>query len=743
MATLQSTLKLTLLDQVSARARVINGALDRIQRQTSMMGAMSRSILAFGATYLGVREGIQGTIGAAISFESAFADVRKVVEASDEQLQNMERSIRKLSTVIPASANDLAALYAAGAESGIATDELNAFAEMASRVGVAFDIPMAQAGESLAKLKTQLGLTLSETGDLADAMNHLSNSMASKASDIQAFMLRVGALAEMGGLAKEEIAALGSAMIAAGAEPEVAATAMQNVVKAMTRGGSAKKAQKTAAKALGLDLPQLAKDMQKDAPKAIKKVLAAIAKAPKDRHISLLSDFFGDEAKAFAPLVGNIGLLDQALDSVADKTKYAGSAYKEYIERSKTTANVLQILQNKFAEVGRSIGDDMLPGIKEAALGIGDILDTLGQRAHIFDDLKVATQGFLNGLGFNGGLRKAINDIGDLLLAPADGSASADELGRIFMRFQDYGRQIREFAESVDEAVKRLEKAFDLKPGTIGDTLREISGWGFTLGAASIGIGLAASAIMALGRALMVLSGASLLIGGAKGLGKLFGVIGAGTATAAGGRAAASAAGAATATAGLSAGSKISGILATITGLYQAVKNSTPEGMKDSVNGARSFANSVAEFLFGEEVANESFSSKPVEGPALEGKGAGWAKLAAWMSLIDQRLSTTDPTVQAGVAQQVAIQNSEFPGKTKDDFDMGRRAVAIDAASISAMIQPAGVQQVQVVNPVVPNVTVSAPITVNGVSDPSAAASSAASQLGEKIKSAVESANTD
>jgi TP901 family phage tail tape measure protein len=183
MGNLSSALKLSLIDNVFSRARFILGDLNNLQRQTSMMSGSMRNLLAFGATNLGVTQRLQTTVGAALSFESAFADVKKVVTASDEQLQGFERSIRRLSTVIPSTAKDLAALYAAGAASGIANNELNAFAEMAARVGIAYDIPMVAAGESLAKLKTQLGLSLSETGSLADAMNHLSNTMASKASD--------------------------------------------------------------------------------------------------------------------------------------------------------------------------------------------------------------------------------------------------------------------------------------------------------------------------------------------------------------------------------------------------------------------------------------------------------------------------------------------------------------------------------------------------------------------------------
>lgn len=455
MATLTSMLKLSLLDNFTGPARRVNGALGGLNRQMQTLGAPLRGItgqlLALGAGYIGVTRGIGGTAGAAIEFESAFADVRKVVDASDEQFENMRRTIRQMSNELPIAATDIAALFAAAGESGVATTDLKAFSEMAARVGIAFDMSAGQAGESLAKLKTQLGLTVPETGELADAINHLSNNMASKAAGITDFMLRVGALAEMGGFAKEQIAAIGSAMIAAGAQSETSATAMQNVVKAMTRGSFAKKSQKEAAAALGLDLPLIARQMQKDAPKALKTVLKAIAKAPKHNHIALLSQFFGDEAKAFAPLIGNIELLDRALDSVSDTTKYAGSAYREYVERAKTTANVLQILRNRFTNLGASIGESMLPHIKAAAIEIGQIFDTLGERVTVFDRIGTAIQGFASGLSGGGTFRQILDDIKELFFGKVDGGGAADELGRVFVKFKEWGKSVREFSAAVRE----------------------------------------------------------------------------------------------------------------------------------------------------------------------------------------------------------------------------------------------------------------------------------------------------
>jgi hypothetical protein len=153
MTTHESRLKITLLDQVTSRARGISAALGGIERQASSFAAPFRTLggqlLAFGGAYLGIREGYKATAGAAVEFESAFADVRKVVDANEEQFENLRRTIRQMSTELPIAATDIAALFAAAGESGVATQDLKAFSEMAARVGIAFDMSAGEAGESL------------------------------------------------------------------------------------------------------------------------------------------------------------------------------------------------------------------------------------------------------------------------------------------------------------------------------------------------------------------------------------------------------------------------------------------------------------------------------------------------------------------------------------------------------------------------------------------------------------------
>ncbi|MGY5801846.1 phage tail tape measure protein [Rhizobium sp. LEGMi12c] len=745
MTTLQSTLRVSLLDDVTARAKHITSALNGLRAQQRATFAPIRSMVgqavAFGAGYLGVREGLRATAGEAIKFESAFADVKKVVDASSEQFENMRRNIRRMSGEIPMSANNIAALFAAAGESGIATQELQGFAEMASRVGIAFDITAEKAGSSLAKLKTQFGLTVAETGDLADVMNHLSNNMASKASEITDFMLRVGALGKIAGFTKEQVAGIGSAMIAAGAEPEVAATAMQNVTKALTRGASAKKSQRDAAARLGLDLPQIAKQMQKDAPAALKKVLAAIAKAPKDQQISIVSDFFGDEAKAFIPLLGNVKLLDDALASVSDRTKYAGSAMNEYKQRASTTGNALELLGNKVSNIFWEVGDSMLPSIREGAQAISDVLDTLGSRATIFDQIKVGAKGFAQGFGYDGGIREMVNDISDLMLGKIDPNAG-ENLGRFFMKAKEWGASVRELTNAIRE-------------NPIAQFLGQMSGYGLKLVVWGAGIAFLAGTVRKLASAVFLLSGASTLFSMLKGLGSLASLV-------SGGKTAPVVPEASKGVVPSKGGApRIPSGKSGTSGPWGTVPHPDrlPEGAQVTPSGVQGLGTrytpppSLLTRLMqggkfwgggllkggipallgyaGEAGIRKGFQGvygdKYQEPPAIGESFSNW-----WTTMNDRR-------TWFGAAADKGFNFRDHMGVNVQD----RPTTRIDAASIAEITRPNGTQDVRVVNPQAPNVTVHAPISITGVSDPQAAANAVLSQLGAAVKNAADTQFSD
>lgn len=316
---------------------------------------------------------------AAIEFESAMADVRKVVDFdSPAQFKQMGDDVIRMSTRLPMAAKDIAAIVAAGGQAGLARGELTRFAEDAVKMGVAFDSTAEESGAMMAKWRTSFRLTQDQVVGLADKINYLSNNGPASAKQIASIVTRIGPLGEVAGLASGQIAAMGATLAGMGVQEEVAATGMKNFMLTLTSGASATKQQQQVFKALRMDAKKVAVDMQKDAQGTIVRILTAISKVDKTKQASVLQTLFGRESiGAIAPMLNNLDLLKKNFANVGDETKYAGSMSKEYEARAATTANNIQLLQNRVVAAGNAIGSILLPPINGFIGAVGPMIDQI------------------------------------------------------------------------------------------------------------------------------------------------------------------------------------------------------------------------------------------------------------------------------------------------------------------------------------------------------------------------------
>lgn len=399
--TLTSSLVVRLIDNVTAPAKKVGGALAGLGKATSGMTGVSARLAAAQeknnaalanarggmidaiAGFYAFKGAVNSVIGPTIALEEKLADLRKVVDVDDTGMKALEQAVKRVSAATSRSQGEVAATMAAAAQAGIAVGDLESYAEMVLKVGVAWDVTGDAAGEALAKIGTAMGWTVDQTRQFADEINVLSDSTAASSTDLLEYARRTLAMGKAAGFSSKETLALGSAMISAGAQPDVAATSFLNLTRALTKGASATRTQQAAFKALGLDAKKLAKGMQKDALGTTMRVLEAIQKAPAENRVSLISQIFGDEARALGPILENLGLLRQNYEAIADEAKTAGSVQREFQVRAKTTANALARLRNAFEAIAIALGSAITPALADLADKLvpiaGQIADLVGK----------------------------------------------------------------------------------------------------------------------------------------------------------------------------------------------------------------------------------------------------------------------------------------------------------------------------------------------------------------------------
>lgn len=311
-------------------------------------------------------------IKAAIDFESAMADVKKVVDfKTPDGFKNLSKDILEMTRTLPMTADKLAAITAAGGQLGVAEEDLKAFTTEIAKMSVAFDMSAEQSGDAMAKLANVYKIPISKIGNLGDAINELSNSSPAKAADIVNTLGRVGGVAKQFGLTENAAAALSNSFISLGKAPEVAGTAINGMLtKLMTADKGGKKFQ-AALSSVGVSAKELKAAIAKDGQGALVGFLKKLEKVPKEKQMGILVELFGLEyADDVAVLAGNVDVLENSLKTLQEtdengKPKYLGSMQKEFEARSATTANNLKLLKNGALELGISLGSVLLPSINE------------------------------------------------------------------------------------------------------------------------------------------------------------------------------------------------------------------------------------------------------------------------------------------------------------------------------------------------------------------------------------------
>lgn len=308
----------------------------------------------------------------AIEFESTMADVAKVVDGLRDQngaftksYYEMSDALLNMSKSIPMTADALGQIMASAGQAGIASEDLAKFTETAAKMGVAFNTTAEQAGEWMATWRTALNLSQTQVTALGDQLNYLGNTTSENALKLSEVVTRVGALGQTAGLSAGEVAALAASM--PGVTAEISATGIKSMMIAMTAGASATSKQAAVLQQLGFTASDMANRMQTDAKGAIIDLLGTIKQLPAAEQTAALSQYFGKESvSSIAPLLKNLGYLQQQFAKVGDASAYSGSMEAEYAVRADTTANKLQLMQNKLAVLQVRIGNKILPYVNDA-----------------------------------------------------------------------------------------------------------------------------------------------------------------------------------------------------------------------------------------------------------------------------------------------------------------------------------------------------------------------------------------
>ena len=170
------------------------------------------------------------SINAGIEFESAFAGVKKTVNATDEQLASLKSGIIDMSQEIPASATAISSVAEAAGQLGIETDNILSFTRVMTDLGNSTNLSAEDGATALAKYANVTGMSQKDFDKLGSTIVALGNNFATTESDIVSMATRLAGAGSQIGLSDGEIMGFSAALSSVGIEAEMGGSAFSQAM---------------------------------------------------------------------------------------------------------------------------------------------------------------------------------------------------------------------------------------------------------------------------------------------------------------------------------------------------------------------------------------------------------------------------------------------------------------------------------------------------------------------------------
>lgn len=488
------------LDNFASSANDIGSSTSRSFQQLGkdlgnaglQMQIAGQSIQTFFKPISGI---LTDSINSAVSYEDAFAGVRKTVDATEPEFNQLSDAIRNMSKQMPESAEEIAGVMEIAGQLGIrGTDNLESFTRTAVMLGDTTNLSSEEASTALARFLNITGSGTDTVDRLGSTLVDLGNNTATTEADIMNMALGLAAAGSQVGMTDADILGFAATLSSLGIASERGGSAfsklMINMEVATETGGEALE---QFASVAGMSADQFKEKFKTDATGAITDFIGGLKNIENNggSAIKTLDDMGIKEVRLRDTIMRAV----EGYDMMNDNLKLSTDAYndnnalvEEAGKRYETTQSKIDIFKNKLKDVGISIGDAVLPAISKLLDIGGKIIDWVGQLdpkflaiVGVVGAVGVAIGGFISVLGLVvSGISGGISALG--LLGGALSAVSAPVLAVIGViaalvaAFVYCWNNVDGFKEKVKEAFSTIYETIKSAVSTIWDVIQTV--WG-------------------------------------------------------------------------------------------------------------------------------------------------------------------------------------------------------------------------------------------------------------------------
>lgn len=354
------------ITEIDSNFKKLDKGFDKIM--SAGQKCFSAIATAAGVATLAIGAATAASIVVGSDFETAFAGVKKTVDATETEYAKLRQDILDMSKVIPSSASEIAGVMEIAGQLGIANDALTDFTETMINLGVSTNVTAEEASSLLARFANIMTMDnygadgISNFERLGSTIVDLGNNFATTEGEIINIATALAAAGNLANMSEADIMGISAAMSSVGLTAEAGASAMSRLImqmqQAVSEGGAELEQYAETAGMTGQAFTDL---FREDAADAVVSFIAGLGAAGEDSY-GILEDLELNTIRtrrAFLSLAGADNLMSNAVDMAneawSENTALAIEAGKRY----ETTESQIQLMKNAFQELGIVAYDDL------------------------------------------------------------------------------------------------------------------------------------------------------------------------------------------------------------------------------------------------------------------------------------------------------------------------------------------------------------------------------------------------
>jgi len=376
--------------KLTADATALNKTLNNTEAVVNKFGAkLGKTLDAVGkgltarVTLPMVALGV-GALKMSVDFETAFAGVRKTVDATEAEFEILSAGFREMATELPITAIELANIGEIAGQLGVTgVNNISEFTRTMAMMSVTTALTADEAATQMARFANIMGTPISEMDRLGSVIVDLGNNLATTEPEILGFGLRIAGAGKQVGLSEAQIMSLGAALSSVGINVESGGTAISRtfvtIASAVANGGQELSNFATVA---DMSSAQFGSLFSQDATAGLLAFISGLDRVSKsgENVFAVLDELGLGEIRVRDALLRTAGasdLLSNALDIGENAWQDNTALVEEAEKRFETVQSKIEVLRNNLTEMGIVVGDVLLPRLSTLVQGLTTFVQKL------------------------------------------------------------------------------------------------------------------------------------------------------------------------------------------------------------------------------------------------------------------------------------------------------------------------------------------------------------------------------